>query len=66
MRICMEDGDEMGIQYDSGECFDPGDGMGASCCCFDDGETPCSQVGGSEGGGSEGGGSSEGGGTTGG
>ena len=29
MRICQEDGDEMGIQYDSGECFDPGDGLGA-------------------------------------
>jgi hypothetical protein len=50
MRICMEDGDEMGIQYDFGECFDPGDGMGADCCCFDEGETPCSQVGGSTGG----------------
>jgi hypothetical protein len=48
-RICMEDGDSMGVQHDFGECIDPGDGTGASCCCWDDGETPCSAGGGSTG-----------------
>jgi hypothetical protein len=37
MRICTEDGDEMGVTYDYGECS----ADSSECFCCDEGEKGC-------------------------